>query len=182
MKTGPKPIPLAVRLMKKVTKQSSGCWIFNGAKYGSGYGVIKSDTKEIIGAHRASYIVHRGEIPKDMVVMHVCDIKLCVNPEHLKLGTPADNLNDMRQKGRHSHGESHGEAIKRGWTPEKRKEHSRRVIQAKLDKRLDKARKAGMPLDWKLCPKCKEWQPMTNFSNNRARSDGTDSYCKPCKY
>ena len=114
--------------------------------------------------------------------MHTCDVRLCVNPEHLKLGTTADNLADMRNKLRHSNGESHAEAIKRGWTPEKRAIRSKQIIDRANRKRIEACENAGVPLDWKLCTKCHEWQPLVNFGKNAARRDGVNVYCTPCRY
>lgn len=51
-------------------------------------------------AHRASWIAYRGEIPDNLWVLHRCDNRLCVNPEHLFLGTARDNTQDMIKKGR----------------------------------------------------------------------------------
>ena len=53
-----------------------------------------------MNAHRFSYVLHNGPVPEDMVVMHLCDTPLCVNPEHLRLGTQKDNLQDMYSKRR----------------------------------------------------------------------------------
>ena len=69
------------------------------ARTQSGYALIKfkGSTR---GAHRVSYMVHKGEIPDDILVCHTCDNPICVNPEHLFLGTHSDNANDMIRKGR----------------------------------------------------------------------------------
>lgn len=75
------------------------CWEWYGAKNSSGYGEIGSKGKHI-KAHRLSYQLHRGDIPSEMVVMHICDNPSCVNPYHLSVGTQADNIQDMIRKGR----------------------------------------------------------------------------------
>lgn len=54
----------------------------------------------LIGAHRASWIAHKGEIPEGMWVLHLCDNPICINPDHLFLGTAQDNTNDMITKKR----------------------------------------------------------------------------------
>jgi len=76
----------------------------------AGYGLIKSGPKgRRVLAHRVSYIVHKGEIPPGKIVRHSCDQPCCVNPEHLSLGTPADNANDRsrRKRGSRRDGENH---------------------------------------------------------------------------
>lgn len=65
-------------------------------QFSVGYG----KTAEKMGAHRASYIIHVGEIPSGLVVCHKCDVKCCVNPQHLFVGTSSDNMQDASKKGR----------------------------------------------------------------------------------
>jgi hypothetical protein len=77
----------------------SGCWLWNGSTDDDGYGKTSSNGKDI-RAHRWAWILHRGEIPFDLHVLHRCDVPMCVNPAHLFLGTNADNDSDKRRKGR----------------------------------------------------------------------------------
>lgn len=80
----------------------SGCWIWTGAA-GRYYGGVTINKKHF-DAHRASWILHFGDIPEGMRVLHRCDVTLCVNPSHLFLGTAKDNTHDMLKKGRHRFG------------------------------------------------------------------------------
>ena len=92
--------PLIERFEAKF-KKTSGCWIWAANKNNKGYGLIRPGglaPKQL--AHRVSYSLYIGEIPDNTEVMHVCDTPLCVNPEHLKLGTHAENMSDMWSKNR----------------------------------------------------------------------------------
>lgn len=88
------------RFLEKIQK-TDNCWYWNGTIQSSGYGSICIKFKRY-RAHRLSYILFKGNIPKNMFVCHTCDIKHCVNPDHLWLGTLQDNVNDMMNKGRHA--------------------------------------------------------------------------------
>lgn len=77
-----------------------GCWIWTGAvNCERGYGYFLFDGKPRL-AHRASWAMHKGQIPDGMNVLHRCDIPSCVNPNHLFLGTLSDNMQDCAAKGR----------------------------------------------------------------------------------
>jgi len=76
-----------------------GCWIWRAGLNSNGYGMVRFQGK-VRSAHRVSYELTHKPIPSGMVVMHSCDNKRCVNPNHLSIGTHMDNIQDMDKKGR----------------------------------------------------------------------------------
>jgi hypothetical protein len=86
------------QLSEPVTE--SGCILFVGCENYLGYGVIAFDKKTRMSAHRASFMVCHGEIPAGMDVRHKCDVRCCINPLHLELGTHQQNMRDMVLRGR----------------------------------------------------------------------------------
>ncbi len=84
-------------------KTKSGCIRYLGGFSKSGYGVFDIDEKSY-AAHRISYELFVGKIPKNMFVLHKCDNRQCIAPQHLFLGTQADNIKDMQIKKRNSCG------------------------------------------------------------------------------
>ena len=79
---------------------NSGCWLWFGSISKHGYGEFYLGEKRYERAHRASWIFKNGEIPADLHVLHKCDVRSCVNPNHLWLGTNSDNVADMVSKKR----------------------------------------------------------------------------------
>jgi hypothetical protein len=77
----------------------TGCWIWKASFTAKGYGRIEVES-QVVGAHRVSWELFKGPIPDELCVLHRCDNPPCVNPEHLFLGTVADNNKDMTEKGR----------------------------------------------------------------------------------
>lgn len=98
-------IPLAIRLWAKVRKTET-CWLWEGSFRRDGYGQINvGSPKAPLATHRVAYQITFGKIPNGKCVLHTCDVRACVNPQHLFLGTRGDNTNDMVQKGRACFGE-----------------------------------------------------------------------------
>lgn len=87
------------RFLNKINK-TDACWIWIGGRNRSGYGRFVVWNKNSQLAHRFSWTLHKGLIMSGLDVLHKCDNPPCVNPEHLFLGTQADNNRDMRAKGR----------------------------------------------------------------------------------
>ncbi len=83
---------------------STGCWLWRGKLDKDGYGIktFRVDGKRVaLQAHRVWFEIWSGrKLPPDVVVRHSCDVRNCVNPQHLLIGTQADNVHDMVSRGR----------------------------------------------------------------------------------
>lgn len=96
------------KFWNRFEKTENGCWEWKKTFNGKGYGKIKverKDRSDKVYAHRFSYMIHKGEIPKNKIVCHSCDNRSCVNPNHLWLGTYKDNMQDASNKNRIRKGE-----------------------------------------------------------------------------
>lgn len=98
--------PIHERLLSKTIK-TGYCWLWTGCVTKFGHGQIqtrKNGIKKLEATHRVSFELAYGEIPDGLFVLHKCDIPNCINPEHLFLGTKADNSKDMVSKKRQKSG------------------------------------------------------------------------------
>lgn len=95
-------VPLNERFWAKVN-QTSGCWEWTGSRNPKGYGQIQRGGRGggLVLTHRLSWEIHNGSIPDSLFVLHKCDNPACVRPDHLWIGSKAENTADMMAKGRH---------------------------------------------------------------------------------
>lgn len=93
--------PLKTVLDQIETDNKTGCWLFKGFITGHGYGRVGTSGKNLL-AHRIVFDRLVKPIPKGLMICHKCDVRNCVNPDHLFLGTARDNVHDMIAKGRNA--------------------------------------------------------------------------------
>ena len=88
------------KLLNKIIKdEETGCWNYTGSlRKNTGYGQFYANNKNLL-AHRVAYEVLVGPIPEGMLVCHTCNNKKCCNPEHLKIGTHQENIQDAHRDG-----------------------------------------------------------------------------------
>ena len=109
---------ITTRIMRRIKKDSNGCWIWKGRRNKAGYGVMETGSllngtkNHSARVHRLIFEIFKGPIG-NMHVLHKCDNPACVNPDHLFLGSHQDNMRDAFSKGRmhpppHLSGEENG--------------------------------------------------------------------------
>lgn len=103
---------ISQKLVLDLTAQvpESGCWLYTGYSGGDGYGRVRIAGRGRILVHRIAYEAYYGVIPDKLCVLHKCDVRSCMNPEHLFLGTYEDNNQDRANKNRSALGERSGKA------------------------------------------------------------------------
>ena len=86
-------------LLERYIIDGKGCWLVQGGLTSNGYARIRINKVARL-AHRVAYELFYGPIPEKMQVNHHCDVRHCINPKHLFLGTQSDNMRDCKSKGR----------------------------------------------------------------------------------
>jgi hypothetical protein len=94
-----------------IPEPNSGCWLWlSNVNPQNGYGRFYGPGGKPVYAHTFSFLTFKGAIPKGKMLRHTCDVKICVNPDHLITGTAKDNARDAVERGLHAHGVRHGMA------------------------------------------------------------------------
>lgn len=150
---------IGARFWSRVRK-SAKCWEWQGCTAGAGYGQLYVGENEPGGrmayAHRISWALHNGEIPAGMSVCHHCDNPLCVRPDHLFLGTDADNMQDAQRKGRLS-------VTGKGW--QRRTTHCPKGHPYSVVNTYHTTSRAGNPA--RVCRKCAMGRTRAYYKANR---------------
>lgn len=106
---------LAEKKLNERSERAAECVLWTGARFRGGYGAITIGGATY-SAHRLSWAIHNHSVPGEgMQVMHSCDVRHCINPAHLSLGTAADNLADAKRKGRTGRAKGSG-SVRSKWS------------------------------------------------------------------
>ena len=178
---------LEERFWSKV-KVQDGCWAWTGGKT-QGYGSLSLGPRSAgrIRAHRLSYILHKGEIPAGMLVLHQCDNPECTNPDHLMIGDYAENMRHVSERKRNPQSQKTHCVHGHEFTPENTKlrgpNGTRECRQCKNENQKKRHRKArgedfGKPhwIPKTRCPSGHEFTPETTYLNPKGYKE-----CKLCR-
>ena len=113
------------RFLSKVNKTDT-CWLWTASCNNDGYGLFWYEGKTI-RAHRWSHEQHIGPIPSGLDVRHKCDVRHCVNPDHLEFGTNQDNVNDRQIRQRQSRGQTHRSCTRPELTVKGEQHHNSKI-------------------------------------------------------
>ena len=92
----------SLRFIDKIDMQPDGCWLWTAGTNSRGYGKYHIPPSNVaVSAHRYSYEAANGAIPDELVIRHLCNVKRCVNPDHLQAGTARENYQDSIENGKH---------------------------------------------------------------------------------
>ena len=128
-------------------ENENGCWIWQGGKTNFGYGTIGIGNNKTELVHRLAYKFWDGEVSSDLFVCHHCDQPLCVNPNHLFLGTNQDNIDDKMYKGRAYTGVHKGELNVRSSLTDKQVKELKYDLFKRNMKQVDLCEKFGVSRD-----------------------------------
>lgn len=96
-----KKVDIKQRIENRTFYSPDGCWYWLGYTNNRGYGLISANGKPNL-THRVNYELLKGKIPTGMLACHHCDNPMCINPDHIFIGTTHDNMQDKVRKGRSS--------------------------------------------------------------------------------
>lgn len=89
--------PTELQRFWNFVSKTETCWLWQGSKDPSGYGTFRLKAGKVVKTHRYSFALHKGEIPTGLFVLHSCHTPSCVNPEHLRVGTHLENMQEARE-------------------------------------------------------------------------------------